>query len=164
MWLTNAGGRSDQRAEALMNITLPISLVGAVAGSVLMVADAPPKFNVAPGCKAAAAINQSMDLAVSQDYQSCMNDEDSAHEQLVQSWSKYNAPEKARCVGQTEDGGMPSYVEVLECLLVTVGVDNPVPPMESATSPSPQPDFATQKPPVGVKKAKQQKNPPQKAQ
>jgi hypothetical protein len=78
-----------------MNITLPMSLVGAVAGSVLMVADAPPKFNVAPGCKAAAAINQSMDLAVSQDYQSCMNDEESAHEQLVQSWSKYNAPEKS---------------------------------------------------------------------
>ena len=27
---------------------------------------------------------------------------------------------------------MPSYVEVLECLLVTVGVDNPVPPLEGA--------------------------------
>jgi hypothetical protein len=148
-----------------MNITLPMSLVGAVVGSLLMVAEAPPpKFNVAPGCKAAAALNQSMDLAVSQDYQSCMNDEESAHEQLVQSWSKYNAQDKARCVGQTEDGGMPSYVEVLECLLVTVGVDNPVPPMESASSPTPQPDFAKQQPLVGVKKAKQQKNPPQKAQ
>jgi hypothetical protein len=149
-----------------MNITLPIFLVGAVTGSVLMVADAPPKFSVAASCKAAAAINQSMDLAVSQDYQSCMNDEESAHEQLVQNWSKYSAEEKTRCVGQTEDGGMPSYVEVLECLLVTVGVDNPVPPMESAASPTPQPDFAQQQQPlVGAKKAKQQqKKPPQKAQ
>jgi hypothetical protein len=149
-----------------MNITLPIFLVGALTGSVLMVADAPPKFSVAPSCKAAAAINQSMDLAVSQDYQSCMNDEESAHEQLVQSWSKYSTEEKARCVGQTEDGGMPSYVEVLECLLVTVGVDNPVPPMDSAASPTPQPDFAQpQQPLVGAKKAKQQqKKPPQKTQ
>ena len=149
-----------------MDITLPMFLVGAVTGSALMVADAPPKFNVAPGCKAAAAINQSMDLSVSQDYQSCMNDEESAHEQLVQNWSKYSGAEKTRCVGQTEDGGMPSYVEVLECLLVTVGVDNPVPPMENAASPTPQPDFAQQQQPlVGAKKAKQQqKKPPQKAQ
>ena len=149
-----------------MNITLPIFLVGALTGSVVMVADSPPKFNVAPGCKAAAALNQSMDLAVSQDYQSCMNDEESAHEQLAQSWSKYSTEEKTRCVGQTEDGGMPSYVEVLECLLVTVGVDNPVPPMESAASPNPQPDFAQQQQPlVGAKKAKQQqKKPPQKTQ
>ena len=149
-----------------MNITLPMFLVGAVTGSVLMVADAPPKFNVAPGCKAAAAINQSMDLAVSQDYQSCMNDEESAHEQLVQTWSKYPAPDKTRCLGQTEDGGMPSYVEVLECLVVTVGVDNPIPPMENAASPNPQPDFAQQQQPqAGAKKAKQQqKKPPQKTQ
>jgi hypothetical protein len=148
-----------------MNITLPIFLLGAVTGSVLTIAaEGPPKFNVAPGCKAAAALNQSMDLAVSQDYQSCMNDEESAHEQLVQSWSKYNAQDKGRCVGQTEDGGMPSYVEVLECLLVTVGVDNPVPPMEGASSPNPQPDFAKQQPLVGVKKAKQQKNQTQKPQ
>jgi hypothetical protein len=137
-----------------------------IAGSALMAAEsAPPKFNVAPGCKAAAAINQSMDLAVSQDYQSCMNDEESAHEQLVQSWSKYGAQDKTRCLGQTEDGGMPSYVEVLECLLVTVGVDNPVPPMESANSPNPQSDFATtQQPSAGANKAKQQKKPPQKTQ
>src|SRR5215472_1049431 len=151
-----------------MNITLPIFLVGAITGSVLMVADAPPKFNVESGCKDAVALDQSMDTdpGVSQNYQSCMNDETSAHEELVQSWSKYSAAEKERCVGQTEVGGMPSYVEVLECLLVTVGVDNPVPPMESAASPTPQPDFAQQQQPlVGAKKAKQQqKKPPQKAQ
>ena len=110
-----------------MNLTLPIFLVGAVTGSVLMVADAPPKFNVEPGCKEAVALDQSIDTdpGVSQNYQSCMNDEASAHEELVQSWSKYSAAEKTRCVGQTEVGGMPSYVEVLECLLVTVNVGNP---------------------------------------
>jgi hypothetical protein len=99
-----------------MNITLPIFLVGAVTGSAVMVADAPPKFNVASGCKEAVALDQSMDTdpGISQNYQSCMNDEESAHEQLVQSWSRYSAADKTRCVGQTEVGGMPSYVEVLE--------------------------------------------------
>jgi hypothetical protein len=151
-----------------MNITFPLYLVGAAAGAFLTVAGSrPPKFDVAPGCKAAAAINQSMDLAVSQDYKSCMADEESARDQLYQSWSKYKAPDQARCVGQTTDGGMPSYVEVLECLLVTVGVDNPVPPMESGSNPSAQPDFAQQQPQqplVGVKKAKQHKQQPHKTQ
>ena len=144
-----------------MNITLPIFLVGAVTGSALMVADAPPKFNVESGCKDAVALDQSMEIdrSVSQNYQSCMNDEASAHEELVQSWSKYSAAEKTRCVGQTEVGGMPSYVEVLECLLVTVNVGNPVPPMENAASPD------KQQPLVGMKKAKQQqKKPPPKTQ
>jgi hypothetical protein len=109
-----------------MSIMFPTTLAAALVGSVLLVADGPPKFNPAQGCKAAAAIDQSMDLAVSQSYESCMNDEESAHQQLVQTWSKYTPQEKSRCVGQTEVGGMPSYVEILECLLVTVGVDKPI--------------------------------------
>jgi hypothetical protein len=112
----------DQR----MNITLPILLAGALTGGVIAVADTSfPQFNPAPGCKAASAINQSIDLAVSQDYKACMADEDSAKQELQQSWSKYSAADKRRCVGQTEDGGMPSYVEVQECLVVTIGVDVP---------------------------------------
>jgi hypothetical protein len=79
----------------------------------------PPKFNVAPGCKAAAAINQAMELSVAQNYQSCMDDEEAARRQLVQSWSSFTAQDQARCVGQTQMNGMPSYVEVLGCLLVT---------------------------------------------
>jgi hypothetical protein len=54
-----------------------------------------------------------------------MKDEESAHQELVQSWSKYKPPERTRCVGQTEVGGMPSYVEVLECLQVTVDLSKP---------------------------------------
>ena len=66
-----------------------------------------------------------MDLSVSQDYQSCMNDEESARQELVQKWSTFKAADRTRCVGQAGAGGMPSYVEVLECLLVTVNVGNP---------------------------------------
>jgi hypothetical protein len=102
-----------------------IILAAKLAGSALVVADGPPKFNPEPACKAAVAIDQAIDLAVSQDYKSCMIDEQSARRELFQSWSKYSAREQARCVGQTEIGGFPSYVEVLECLLVTVNVGNP---------------------------------------
>jgi hypothetical protein len=109
-----------------MSIIFPTILATALVGLVLTVADHPPKFNVGPGCKAAAAINQSMDLAVSQSYESCMNDEESARQELINTWTKYTPQEKSRCVGQTEVGGTPSYVEVLECLLVTVGVNKPI--------------------------------------
>jgi hypothetical protein len=108
-----------------MGTIFPHLLAAKLAGLVLTIADAPPKFNVAPGCKAASAIEQSMDLALSQDYQSCMNDEESAHRELVQKWSKFKPDDRTRCVGQAGAGGMPSYVEVLECLLVTVNVGNP---------------------------------------
>jgi hypothetical protein len=115
------------RTEArFMNITLPILLAGALTGGVITVADNSfPQFNPGPGCKAASAINQSIDLAVSQDYKACMADENSAKQELQQSWSKYSANDKRRCVGQTMDGGMPSYVEVQECLVVTIGVEVP---------------------------------------
>jgi hypothetical protein len=105
--------------------TFPILLAANLIGSVLTIADTSfPQFNPAPGCRAASAINQSIDLAVSQDYKACMADEESAKQELQQSWTKYSAADKRRCVGQTEDGGMPSYVEVIECLLVTINVGN----------------------------------------
>jgi hypothetical protein len=62
------------------------------------------RFNPEPDWKAAVAIDQSINLAVSQDYQSCMNDEESARRELVQSWSKYNAQEQARCIGKLKLG------------------------------------------------------------
>ena len=108
-----------------MGITFAIALAAKLAGSVFTVADDFPKFNPEPGCRAASAINQSMDLAVSQDFKACMADEDSAKEELQKSWSKYSVADKRRCVGQTDVGGMPSYVEVVECLQVTVNVGNP---------------------------------------
>jgi hypothetical protein len=107
-----------------MNITLPSTLLSAAVAWIVAIADAPPKFDAAPGCKAAAAINQSLDLSVSQDYESCMNDEESARSELVQNWNTYLADAKPRCVGQTTVGGTPSYVEVVECIVVTVNVSN----------------------------------------
>jgi hypothetical protein len=108
-----------------MVVAFPIILAAKLAGLVLTVADDFPKFNPEPGCRAASAINQSIDLAVSQDFKACMADEDSAKEELQKNWSKYSAADKRRCVGQTDVGGMPSYVEVVECLQVTVDLNKP---------------------------------------
>jgi hypothetical protein len=130
-----------------MNITLPSVIVNAAVVWIISIADTPPKFDPAPGCKAAAAINQSLDLSVSQDYESCMNDEESARTELVQNWSTYPADAKTRCVGQTTVGGTPSYVEVVECIVVTINV--------SSDSASPSQDAKT--PPQDTKK-KNQKN------
>jgi hypothetical protein len=130
-----------------MNITLPSVIVNAAVVWIISIADTPPKFDPAPGCKAAAAINQSLDLSVSQDYESCMNDEESARTELVQNWSTYPADAKTRCVGQTTVGGTPSYVEVVECIVVTINV--------SSDSASPSQDAKT---PLQDTKKKNQKN------
>jgi hypothetical protein len=82
-----------------MNITLPIVLAGALVGSFVAAADNPPRFNVEPDCEAAAALNREMDLAVSEDYKSCMADEDSAKAELDKSWATYSAADKQRCIG-----------------------------------------------------------------
>ena len=109
-----------------MSSTFAVVLAAKLVGSVLAVAVTDfPQFNPEPGCKAATAINQSIGLTESQTFEACMADEESAKQELQQSWSKYSAADKRRCVGQTEDGGMPSYVEVIECLLVTINVGNP---------------------------------------
>ena len=103
----------------------------ALAGPFITVAaSSPPKFNVAPGCKAAAAINQAIDLSVAQNYQNCMDDEEAARQQLVQSWSSFTPQDQVRCVGQTQMNGMPSYAEVLGCLQVTA--KSPAQPTEKA--------------------------------
>ncbi len=102
-----------------MGITLPIILAAKLVGPVLTIADtAPPKFNVALSCKTAAAITQAMGLSHPQDYSTCMKGEADAQQELVQTWSKYKAQDRAVCVGQAQVGGTPSYVEVLACLQV----------------------------------------------
>jgi hypothetical protein len=101
----------------------------------------PPKFNVAPGCKAAAAINQAMELSVAQNYQSCMDDEESARQQLHQNWSSFTPQDQARCVSQTQMNGMPSYAEVLGCLLVIA--KSPSQPTEKKSRPEAKPDTRT---------------------
>jgi len=74
--------------------------------------DKVPVFNVAVSCRAAASAG----LSVSESYQSCMNDERSAREELVRDWAAFAAGDRGRCTTESSGGGLPSYVELLVCL------------------------------------------------
>src|SRR6476660_4442631 len=107
------------RAGSMSKLLSSIVAAALTVPFIAVAANFPPKFNVAPGCKAAAAINQTMDLSVAQNYQSCMDDEEAARQELIQNWSSFTPQDQVRCVGQTQINGMPSYAEVLACLQVT---------------------------------------------
>jgi hypothetical protein len=49
-----------------------------------------------------------------QNFESCMNSENGAREQIVKNWQDFSAGARQRCVNTT--GYMPSYVEWLTCL------------------------------------------------
>ncbi len=71
-----------------------------------------PELDVAVSCRAAASAG----LSVSESYRGCMNDEQSAREQLVREWSMFAAADRARCTAEASGDGLPSYVELLVCL------------------------------------------------
>ncbi len=80
--------------------------------AVAFAADPPPKLDVTTTCNAAAQFA----LAGGRDKEACMDDEHSAENTISQSWSKYNAVDKTRCVGTVKTAGPASYVELLSCL------------------------------------------------
>jgi hypothetical protein len=78
----------------------------------MLVADAVPKFNVEPSCRAVAM----GEAGVSRDVQSCLADENAAREDLVKQWNQFSAADRARCTALAQMGGEPSYVQLFECL------------------------------------------------
>jgi hypothetical protein len=75
-------------------------------------ASAVPTLNVEPSCRAAG--DEFMILG--RTTESCLNDENSARDDLVKSWSTYSAADKSQCLPMVSTGGPPSYVELLSCL------------------------------------------------
>src|ERR1700738_5141439 len=96
-------------------IVLPSQLV-------LTVADHPPKFDIARGCKVDSASafdpNAGMDATIKR----CMDDEQKAKDQLEIQWSGFANSDRVMCtteaVGEKADAGAtpPSYVELLICI------------------------------------------------
>ena len=85
-----------------------------VLGSSLITvaADNVPILKVEPSCKAAGAAG----LMLGRTADSCMNDEKSAREDLVKTWSSFSGDDKTHCLSMVSTGGAPSYVELLSCL------------------------------------------------
>jgi hypothetical protein len=118
--------------DKLMNIVFPVVLASAMAASLLPIADALPKFSIAPGCKAAAALNRSIDPHLAEGFQSCMDDEEAAHARLLEGWATYPADAKTHCLNQIMHDEDQSYVGVLECLHLALGIDAPTPALRGA--------------------------------
>lgn len=75
-------------------------------------ADAVPDFDPKPGCEAAAQAGAMKET----DLKSCLRSEQDARTKLKKEWTRFAAGDRARCAAQTQQGGPPSYVEVLTCL------------------------------------------------
>jgi hypothetical protein len=89
------------------------------ASVLVPVADTVPNLNVAPSCRGAAQIQ----MAESQSYDSCMKEEASARENLLQSWPSFAAADRASCTSEASVQGLESYVELLVCLQIASKYD-----------------------------------------
>jgi hypothetical protein len=76
-----------------------------------------PNLNVASSCRAAAAIQ----IADSQSFSDCMNEEDQARVELVRDWRTFSAPNRVSCTADASSDGIASYVELLVCLQTARG-------------------------------------------
>ena len=86
------------------------ALAGALAAA--WAAGSPPKFDIAPICKAAASTG----VSNARNAEACRRDEEKAQETLGQNWDQFSAAQQTQCVRLSTLGGSPSYVELLTCL------------------------------------------------
>jgi hypothetical protein len=91
-------------AIPFLAVPLVLHLIASANGGV-------PNFDVRPSCRAAAM----WDVTSKDAMQSCMVDEQNAHDQLVSEWTKFNAADRATCL-DTMMEFEPTYTEVLTCL------------------------------------------------
>lgn len=93
---------SALRAIALGSLLFGLQITAAFAAG-------PPALDISVSCGGAAEF-------AGRGKQACLEDEHAARSTLAQSWSKYKADDRARCVAIVQIGGVPSYVELLSCL------------------------------------------------
>jgi hypothetical protein len=97
-------------------VSLPVlgSLVltsAALVGGALA-RDEMPDFDPRPGCAAAVQAGAMKE----RDLNSCLRSEQDARAKLKTEWKSFATADRTRCADRTQQGGPPSYVEVLTCL------------------------------------------------
>jgi hypothetical protein len=90
-------------------ILAPLTPIFLAAQLIVPVADEVPYFDVTATCRAETAQIQAS-------VQFCVQDEQRAHDRLVQEWAQFAAVDKAECSRTTESGGSSGYVQLLTCL------------------------------------------------
>jgi hypothetical protein len=91
-------------ATPFLAVPLALHLIASSNGGV-------PTLDVRPSCRAAAI----EDVTTKDAMQSCMADEQNAHDQLISEWTKFNAADRATCLGPITEFE-PTYTELLTCL------------------------------------------------
>jgi hypothetical protein len=94
------------------------AILGIAIGTQLLmpVSDRVPKLDVETTCKASVQADKSMSLALPQNYETCMADENTAEQQLMPIWSSYSASVQTSCYDEAVAAGIASYVDLLICL------------------------------------------------
>ena len=84
----------------------------AVATSLLVISDGPPRLRIEQHCRAIAAL--AAPLAV---FDSCVRREQEAYETIIQKWEQFEAADRAHCTRLATLGGAEAtYTSLLTCL------------------------------------------------
>lgn len=83
------------------------------ASLIVPVEDRLPTFDVKSICEADV---KASGAAQGRAVESCIEDENSARTTIESQWPQFSPPVRSRCVAETQVGGNPSYVDVLECM------------------------------------------------
>ncbi|MDB5601969.1 MAG: hypothetical protein JWN71_4013 [Xanthobacteraceae bacterium] len=92
----------------------PLASLAVAATLLLPVSDDIPNFNVEPTCRGAATSGDGQNVTL----QRCLQEEQDARKELQSDWTKYPARFQRECVVAASSGADPSYVELLECLIM----------------------------------------------
>jgi len=79
----------------------------------IAVASGPPSIDIQRMCRASASAMVSVSGDSTNDYQSCLSDEQAARDQLAKDWAAFPARDRSFCALPTEY--LPSYIEWLTC-------------------------------------------------
>ena len=83
-------------------------------GLVINVADAVPRYDVKPTCR--AAVDLVAGGGEGRTVESCLAGEERARKELEKDWSRIPSAERSQCIATMAKGGAPSYVELVVCI------------------------------------------------
>jgi hypothetical protein len=101
---------------------MQFSMIVLASQLVIAVADHPPKFDIARGCKVDSASAFDPKAGMDATIKRCIDDEQQAKDQLETQWSGFVISDRAMCttetVGNKADADVtpPSYVDLLSCI------------------------------------------------
>jgi hypothetical protein len=98
----------------------------------IAVADRVPNIDVKKTCRSSATVTGTLTQS---DINACIEDEQSAHDQLVKEWTQFSGTVKGQCV-QASNAYLPSYIEMLTCLELAKQARSL--PEETTTTPVPR--------------------------